>query len=346
MSRGYLLRKIGKALAMILAVVLLNFILFRLLPGDPVRSLVPRNLPPEARAAMRERLGLDRPLVPGVVWKEGGWTFRIDAIGDGLVDNQLVRYIGSLVALELGGSFFERRPVSEVILERTGPTLLLVLTAETLALVLGTLIGIRAGWRRGSTFDTLAINASLVLYGVPLFWLAMLMLYFFATQGGIVLFPSQQMITPGVVHASALDAALDVGSHMVLPVATLTLGLLAAYAVVMRSSIVEVLGEDYITTARAKGLRDKDVLRHHALPNALLPTVTIAALTFGGVIGGAIGVEQVFNWPGMGTLIVRSVTQKDFPVLQGVFLFITIGVIIGNLVADILHGVLDPRVRR
>lgn len=346
MSRDYLLRKVAQAALTIVAVAILNFLLFRLIPGDPVRSLLPRNVSAAQKQALRERLGLDQPLLPGVYQTPQGLRLKVDKIPETLVENQFVTYLGNLATLELGGSFFERKPVVEVIAERFWPTVILVLSAEALALLFGILIGIRAGWKRGGWFDTLTINPALVLYAVPLFWLAMLLLFFLATPNGIPVFPSQQMTTPGRQFSGPLEAIPDVLAHLALPSISLALGLFAGYALIMRSSIIDVLAEDYITTARAKGLKENDVLRRHAIPNALLPTVTLVALTLGYVLGGAIGVEQVFSWPGMGTLIIRSVTQKDFPVLQGVFLLITVSVVLANLLANLLYGLLDPRVRR
>ncbi len=223
--------------------------------------------------------------------------------------------------------------------------MLLVGTAEAVALVVGILIGIRAGWKRGSRFDSVSINGSLVLYAVPLFWLGMLLLYLFATHSGVVLLPGQQMVTPGVRYTDPVAYWVDVLRHLILPAATLALGLIAGNALIMRSSMIDTLKDDYITTARAKGLTERQVIQRHAIPNALLPTVTVVALTFGYVLGGAIGVEEVFAWPGMGSLIVQAIHDKDFPVLQGVFLVIAVCVIVANLIAEIIYGRLDPRVR-
>jgi peptide/nickel transport system permease protein len=225
------------------------------------------------------------------------------------------------------------------------PTILLVGTAEVVALMVGILIGIRAGWKRGSRFDHLSINGSLVLYAVPLFWLGMLLFFFLATPNGIPLFPGQQMTTPGVRHTDIVGYWADVLRHLFLPATTLAMGLIAGNALIMRNSMVETLKDDYVTTARAKGLTESQVVRRHAIPNAMLPTVTIVALTFGYVLGGAIGVEEVFAWPGMGSLIVEAIKDKDFPVLQGLFLIIAFCVVLANLVADALYGILDPRVR-
>lgn len=349
-SWRYLGRRLFQALLTILAIVVLNFVLFRMLPGDPVNTLLPKGpgATPERKEAIREQLGLDLPILPGFVRSEsGGLDLALETLPESLYRNQLVASITALFWLppELGDSFAQRRPVGEVIAERFWPTVLLVLSAEVLAMLFGVLIGVRAGSRRGGWFDKISVGASLGLYAIPFFWLGMLLLFFLATPNGVPLFPSQQMVTPGREYASGLEYAVDIAAHLVLPASALALGLLASYALIMRSSLIEVLSEDYITTARAKGLRESLVLKRHAIPNALLPTVTLATLSLGYTLGGAIGVEQVFAWPGMGRLTIEAVAQKDFPVLQGVFLLITISVVLANLLADILYGLLDPRVR-
>lgn len=346
MGSSFLARKLGGALLTLFAIAVLNFFLFRLLPGDPVNSLLPRNVSQAQKNALRLRLGLDQPIFPGVIrTPTGNIRVDLDTLPESLLDNQFLTSMGNLLVLDLGMSFSERKAVIEVIADHFWPTVLLVGTAELVALIVGVLIGIRAGWRRGSRFDTLSINGSLVLYAVPLFWLGMLLFYFLATPNGIALFPGQQMVTPGVRHTDAVAYWVDVLRHLVLPATTLALGLIAGNALIMRSSMVETLKDDYITTARAKGLTESQVVRRHAIPNALLPTVTVVALTFGYVLGGAIGVEEVFAWPGMGSLIVEAIKAKDFPVLQGLFLIIAACVVVANLVADLLYGVLDPRVR-
>lgn len=346
MAGSFLLRRVGGALLTIVAIAILNFFLFRMLPGDPVNSLLPRNVSQAQKEALRERLGLDQPLFPGVIRTSTG-DLRLDltTLPESMLENQFLTAMGNLLALDLGLSFAEGRPVSQVIGEAVGPTLLLVGTAEVIALSLGLLIGVRAGWKRGGPFDVVSINTSLVLYAVPLFWLGMLLFYFLATPNGISLLPGQQMRTPGMVYPGLVDEVIDIGRHLILPATTLALGLLAGYALIMRTSMIETLKEDYVTTARAKGLKEGDVVRRHAVPNALLPTVTIVALTFGYVLGGAIGVEEVYAWPGMGRLIVDSIADRDFPVLQGVFLAIAVSVVVANLIAEVLYGMLDPRVR-
>jgi peptide/nickel transport system permease protein len=346
MGGTFLLRKLGGALVTLAAIAVLNFVLFRLLPGDPVNKLLPRTVSPAQKEALRQRLGLDQPIFPGIVrTPSGDLVFDGSTLPDSLVHNQFLTSMGNALALDLGLSFSERKPVTDVIVDHLWPTVLLVGTAEVVALAAGLLIGIRAGWKRGSRFDTLSINGSLVLYAVPLFWLGMLLFYFFATPNGIPLFPGQQMVTPGARYTDPVAYWIDVLRHLVLPATTLALGLIAGNALIMRSSMVETLKEDYVSTARAKGLTESQVVRRHAIPNALLPTVTVVALTFGYVLGGAVGVEEVFAWPGMGSLIVDAIVGKDYPVLQGVFLVIAACVVAANLIADLLYGVLDPRVR-
>jgi peptide/nickel transport system permease protein len=345
LGAAYVLRRLGGALLTIVAIVVLNFFLFRLVPGDPVNSLLPRNVSQEQKAALRERLGLDLPIAPGVVRTPTGFELALDTLPESLIDNQFVTSFGNLLRLDFGDSFAESRPVIDVIADAFWPTILLVGTATTAAIVAGVLIGIRAGWRRGGRFDVISTNTALVLYAVPLFWLAMLLLWLFATPSGVPLFPSQQMVTPGLEHASTLEYVLDVARHLVLPATSLALALLAAYSLIMRSSMVETLREDYIITARAKGLTESQVVRRHAIRNALLPTVTVIALSFGLLLTGAVAVEEVYAWPGMGALTVDAIRDKDFPLLQGLFLIITICVVAANLVADLIYSILDPRVR-
>lgn len=344
MTRRYLIGKLGRAAVTIAAIAVLNFVLFRMLPGDPTRTFLPRNVTHERRQQIRADLGLSLPVLPvNLVLTNQGPQIR--GFPASLGHNQFLAYLDNLAHLTLGDSFAARRPVVAVIAERIWPTVLLVGLAELLAIVVGVLVGLRAGWKRGGPFDTLNINVALALYAVPLFWLGMILLMAFASPAGLKLFPTGHMITPGAVFASPLDQLADVASHTVLPVVTLALGLYAGYALIMRSSVVEVLAEDYVTTARAKGLREGQILRRHVAPNALLPTVTQVALALGAILGGAIGVEQVFTWPGLGTLTIIAIQSKDYPILQGIFLFLTVTVVLANLLADLVYGMLDPRVR-
>jgi len=214
---------------------------------------------------------------------------------------------------------------------------------EIIAIVLGLSLGSYSGWKRGGPVDYFGNGLSLILYSMPYFLIGMLLLLVFATTLGW--FPTSGMFTIGATYASPAEQLADFCRHLVLPVATVALGLIGQYSILTRSSIVETLSEDYVGTARAKGIPEGRILRTHALPNALLPTVTLIAINLGYVVAGAITVEVVFNWPGIGTLTVDALAARDYPVLQGVFLILSVAVVVANLAADIVYGFLDPRVR-
>jgi peptide/nickel transport system permease protein len=322
-ASGFLARRLLQAVLTILFIVVLNFILFRMMPGSPERVLTRNpNIPAEVKADLREKWGLDRPLIP----------------------DQLVAYIVSLAQGDLGLSYkYRGQPVTEVIGSRVWPTVILFGLGEIIAIVAGMALGAYAGWRRGGAVDYVGNGLSLILYSTPYFVLGMFLLVIFAT--GLGWFPTFGMLTPGAQYDSIFEQLLDFLHHLVLPLATVSLGLIGLYSILMRSSIIETLSEDYVQTARAKGLPDDRVLRTHALPNALLPAVTIVAIQFGYVIAGAITAEIVFNWPGLGTLTVDALAARDYPVLQGIFLLLAVSVVIANLAADLVYSMLDPRVR-
>ncbi|MFI6603984.1 ABC transporter permease [Nonomuraea sp. NPDC050536] len=319
----YALSKAGGAAVSIAVVIITTFFVFRLLPGDPVRALAQgRNMTPEALAIERHRLGLDKPQ-----WQ------------------QFIDYIGNTIRLDFGSSYEYKRPVLDLIGERFGNTLLLTGTALILAVSLGLWQGTKAGWRIGSRFDRFSTAISLVLWSVPTFWLGLLLLLVFANGIGPIpgLFP-----TRGIESVDAPDGfayVLDVGLHMVLPVLTLVGVVYAQYLLVMRSSLQEEVAQDYITTARAKGLRDDEVRRRHAIPNALLPTVTLVFMRIGFIVSGAVTVEAIYSWPGLGQLFVRAIHVPDFTLMQGTFIVISVSVIIMNTLADVVYHLLDPRVR-
>lgn len=322
MSGRYLGRKFSQALVTIAAILILMFLMFRLMPGSPDRILKNPNLSPEVIAATRARWGLDKPLIP----------------------DQLVAYVSSTVTGDLGYSIFYRgQAVTDVVGGSVGPTVLLVGLAELVAIVIGLLIGAYAGWRRGGFVDRIGNGASLVLYSMPYFVIGMPLIIIFAA--GLHWFPTSGMISPGSDSGPLSTYLFDLGRHLVLPLTAVSLGLLGAYSILMRAAIIETRGEDYITTARAKGLTDSRVLRAHAFPNALLPMVTLIAINLGYVIAGAITAEIVFNWPGLGTLTIEALNSRDYPVLQGIFLLVAVSVVLANFVADIVYGFLDPRVR-
>ena len=233
--------------------------------------------------------------------------------------------------------------MTEVIGQRFWPTIMLIGIAELISIFVGLLVGSYAGWRRGGAADRAGSGVSLILYSMPYFVIGMPLIIIFAA--GLGWFPTSGMLTVGATYSSPLEQVADFAHHLVLPLLTVTLGLIGGYSIIMRSSIIETRSEDYVTTARAKGLTDDRILRHHAFPNAMLPMVTIIAINLGYVVAGAITAEVVFNWPGLGTLTVDALTSRDYPVLQGVFLFLSVTVVVANLAADAIYGFLDPRVR-
>jgi peptide/nickel transport system permease protein len=319
-TRRYLTSKILQALFTLVFVIVFNFMLFRILPGNPAQILLRNRLvPPEAVRELTEDFGLNDPL-----------------------PEQFVNYIGDTLRGNFGISFTFRRPVLDLIKDRVGYTLLLVGLSTLASTVIGLLIGIYGGWRRGSAFDIGSLGFTLVLYAMPEFWLGIILLIVFSSTFGI--FPTGGVVTAGA-DFTGFAAIVDVANHLVLPGITLTLAFLGEYALIIRSSLLDVMGEEFVTTARAKGLRENLVLRRHVVPNALLPTVTLIALNLGFIVSGAITVETVYSWPGLGLLSFEALRAPDYPLLQALFLFFSAAVIVANLVADLVYSYLDPRVR-
>ncbi|WP_068928481.1 ABC transporter permease [Planobispora rosea] len=319
----YALTKLGGALLSIGMVVVATFFLFRLIPGDPAIAYT-RDVPlsPDQLALLRRQMGLDRPL-----------------------PEQFLDFVLRSLRGDLGTSYEYRRPVAELIGERLGPTLLLVGTGLAVAVTLGLWQGARAAWNHGGRLDRFSTGLSLTLWSVPTFWLGLLLLMVFAAGVGPVpgIFP-----TRGMEDVDAPDGPLyllHVAHHLVLPCLTLVAVVYAQYLVVMRSSLLDEIGQDYVTTARAKGLRDAEVRRRHAVPNALLPTVTLVFLHIGLVVQGAVTTETVYSWPGLGLLFYEAIKGPDFAVMQGTFMVLCVAVIVMNTLADVLYHVLDPRVR-
>jgi peptide/nickel transport system permease protein len=324
-ARRYVLKKVVQAFVTLVAIIIFNFFLFRVWsPGDPVSFLTRgqgANITLAERQALIAEYGLDRS-----TW------------------GQFTEYMRDTFTGKLGASsFFQGEPVLDVFLRFLTPTLLLVGVSTVISMIVGIWMGIRSGWRRGSGFDRFSMISSLVLYSMPEFWLGMLLLLLFSTTLGW--FPVGGRISTNVSELGTFGYLLDVANHLFLPALTLALGYLGQYYLVMRSSLLDVLGEEYITTARAKGVPERFVLNRHAVRNALLPTITLIALDFGYVIGGAITVEVVFSYQGLGLLTYTAIVGKDYWLLQGLFLFFTAVVIAFNLVADVVYAYLDPRVR-
>lgn len=330
----YLFRKTLFALITLAVVIVFNFFLFRILPGDPVKLLFrnPR-LTKQAQETIRVQFGLDKP-----VWINAERLQSGDLAG--IFDSQFGAYIRNLFQGNLGISFAQRQSVNQILSERIWRTVLLLFTGELVAIVGGMFVGIIAAWRRGTWIDSTALIIGLTTWALPTFFLGIILLV--VARGSL---PISGMVEPGLNQEGTLSYWLDVGRHLILPTLTLAVGSASAYMLIMRSSVVEVLAEDYILTAKAKGLSTTQILRDHALKNAMLPMVTIIALNLGYVVGGAIQVETVFSWPGIGRLIFDSVAKQDYPVLQGAFLLLAVSVILTNLITDLLYSILDPRIK-
>ncbi|MDS1269551.1 ABC transporter permease [Lipingzhangella sp. LS1_29] len=319
----YVAGRVVSALVSLFAVMVTGFFLFRLLPGDPVRAMTgDQPIGAEQIAAMRREFGLDQPL-----WQ------------------QFLDYCLNVLRFDLGDSFLYRAPVAELIAERLWATILLAGTATVIAAILGLWLGAHSGWRNGERVDRINTGIALTLWSVPTFWLGLLLITVFAGGLGPLpsMFPTRGM--GGTDTVGMLPTVLDVAHHMVLPVTTMVAVIYAQYLMIMRSSLLDEKGNDYLLTARAKGLRDALVRRQHAVPNALLPTVTLIFLNLGQVVAGSILVETVFSWPGLGRLFYEGLAVPDLPLVQGMFLFFSASVILMNLLADLVYPVLDPRVR-
>jgi len=316
--RRYVVRKVLQALLTLLFVLTVNFLLFRILPGDPV-SLLTRSLRLSQQdvAELQAELGLDEPLI-----------------------RQYFTYLGATLTGNLGVSLRTGRDVSAIIGSRIVPTMLLVGLGTFFATAIGVWIGVKGAWRRGRAFDRSSLLTSLALYSTPEGWLGMLLLLLFS--GVLGWFPAGGMESGGLTGVARLT---DIAEHLFLPVLTLTLGYVGEYAIVMRSSMLDVLHEDFVISARAKGVPEPLIRRRHVVPNAFLPTFTLIFLNIGFVLGGAVVIETVFSWPGLGRLAYDAIDTVDYPVIQGVFLIASAGVILFNLFADIAYGFLDPRVR-
>ncbi len=316
-----LVRRLIYAAILVLAVLVLNFLLIHLAPGDPAEVIAGEmgGATEEIMASIREAYGLDRPL-----------------------HEQLGVYLGKALQGDLGQSFFYNASVTSLILERIGPTLLLVTTALLFAIGMGTLLGVIASRNPRGIVSNLVTVLSIVGYSAPIFWTGIMLIILLAWVFPIFPISNMRDIT---LEGGTFRHILDVAHHLVLPAFTLGIVFLAQYSRLTRASMLEVLGSDYIRTARAKGVPERSVFGRHALRNAILPVVTIAGLQFGSIVSGAVLVETVFNWPGLGTLAFQSILARDYPTVLGILFFSALIVIVMNLVTDFLYRIIDPRIR-
>ncbi|MGU3287561.1 ABC transporter permease [Methylobacterium sp. WL18] len=307
------------AIPVVLGIVVLNFFLIHLAPGDAASVLAGESgaASPEYMEQLRHKFGLDQPMA-----------------------TQFGVYLLNMLHLDLGYSFRNDSPVASLILDRLWPTSLLMLTAFGTALVIGTLLGLVAATGRNSWRDAVISLVSLVAYATPGFWLGLMMIVIFAIRLGWL--PTSGFDTVGADN-EGWDEVWDVGRHLVMPAVALSLFYLAVYARVMRASVLEQVGMDYVTTARAKGQTEARVMTGHVLRNALLPVVTMAGVQAGNLIGGSIVVETVFGWPGVGTLAFNALQSRDLNLLLGIFFVSACLVVVINLAVDLVYVCLDPR---
>lgn len=313
--------RIAQALGLILAVMCLNFLLIHITPGDPATVIVGESGAgdPELLEEIRAQYGLDRPVIV-----------------------QLASYVGRVATGDLGDSYFFNQSVTSLILQRLWPTVLLVGTALAFAVAAGTMVGVATARRPESPLSHGATVLALVGFSMPVFWTGIMLVILFASAWQLLPVQGWHDVS---YPEDLIGNMLDVGEHLVLPALTLGLIYLAQYSRLSRASMLEVLESDYVRTARAKGLSERRVVYKHALRNAVIPVVTVVGLQFGALLSGALLVETVFNWPGLGRLAFDSILRRDTSVLLGVLLVSSVMVIIANLLTDLLYTVIDPRIR-
>ena len=313
----FILRRAGSALVIAFIAVSFSFVLFRALPGDAVSNMsrVP-NVTEATREALRRQFGIDRPLA-----------------------TQYVLYLQQLGRGNLGVSYQTQQPVSREVWRSVRNTVPMVLLGAVVAILVGTWIGVSAAYRQGGARDRVITGAAMVIYALPVQWLGLLLLVWLARW-----LPTSGMSDPYLFDTGFLATLADRLKHMLLPATCVALMLFGSFALVVRSSQLEALGEDHVLTARAKGYRNRRVVWREAFRSAMLPLVTLSTMTLGWLIGGVLLVEAVFSWPGVGLATVQAVGARDYPMLQGIFLVITVSVVGFNFLGDVLHAVLDPRV--
>ena len=321
MSRSYILERLLQSILLVLIVIVFNFTIMHIAPGDPATYLMgsQAGTDPEYLALLREKYGLDEP-----------------------IHVQLLSYIANVLQGDLGVSFRSGGPTAEVIFSRLPATFLLMIPAFLLSVIVGTALGVIASIRRGSGIDYAITSLALIGFSIPTFWLGLILMLFFSLH--LNWLPTSGMLTTGA-NLSGWPLAVDLAHHMILPVLTLSAAFVAIFARVARASMLEVLRQDFIVTARAKGLKAKRVYIRHALRNALLPLTTLAGLNFGFLFAGAAVTETVFSWPGIGRLVFDSTIARDYPIISGVFLVVSVLVILSNFITDVIYSFLDPRIR-
>jgi len=317
----YVVKRLAFAVMTIFVAITINFLLFRALPGNAVADLARApHASPQLREALTHEFGLDQPM-----WK------------------QYVIYLHQLVFhANLGISFADSQPVMGELADKLKNTIPMVFVGTFIAIVIGIVTGFLSAWRRSGVVDQISTNTAIVFYALPTQFIGMMLIFLFAT-----VLPTAGMrneVNNFFSHGSTWSSIKDISAHMVLPAVTLALTLFGEYTLVVRSSMLETLGEDYVLTARAKGLPQRRIVVSHALRNAMLPIATLVALSLGFIVAGAILVEIIFSWPGIGQAIYEAVSTRDYPMLQGAFLILTVSVVLFNFIADLIYFKLDPRI--
>lgn len=317
----FIIKRLLHAIPLLLGVATLAFVMLQVAPGDPITAMTGEfPASDEYVRQLNEKFGLDKPVVV-----------------------QYGNYIASVAQGDLGYSFANRQPVGELILSRVWPTFLLSATALSFGSAVGITVGLLAGTSRSRSFDHLVTGGAVASLSIPAFWFAQLLVLLFALRLGWV--PVQGMRTARVNYTGWANAA-DVAKHLVLPALAMSLHTIGLLARVVRTSVIESLGAPFIETARAKGLSRRDIIRSHVVRNSLLPAVTVIGYSMGFLLAGAVLIETVFGWPGMGQLLSRSIRNRDNQVVIGILLTVAVVVVIANLITDIVYRFIDPRIRR
>jgi peptide/nickel transport system permease protein len=318
---AFILRRTVHMILTLLAMACFMFFLFRMLPGDPTATVISPALHPDAQVAMRAQFGLDRPLI-----------------------EQFLIYLKNLMVLDFGVSFRTSQPVSDLILNRLINTVVLILPSMICAYLLGAIVGALLAWYRGGKSEVSAVLAATALQSAPVFWLGMLAILLFSIK--LDLFPVGHIVSPGMFpeKSLAMYVSADFLHHLALPFMVNTLYQMCFPLLLMRSTMLATMGEDYIELARMKGLSERRVLFGHAMRNSLLPLATTLPMILGWAVAGSVVIETVFSWPGLGLLMVDGVNRSDYPVVQAAFLLIAVLTVLGTFTADLLYGWLDPRI--
>lgn len=316
----YLRKRAITGILVILVSLSITFFLIHLSPGNPITILAGTDNPsPEMIETLNEKYGLDQP-----------------------IHVQFFKYIGSLLRGDLGYSIMNNEPVLDLILERLGPTLLLALTGLILAAIIGTILGIYAARKNGSKFDVFMSGVSYIFDAMPPFWLGMMLILIFASVFN--LFPTSGMVD---LRASpeGVGYYLSVAQHLVLPLATIVLTQIPFFYRIARSSVIQTMSEDFITTYRATGMDEGKIFRKYVFKNSILPTITMFGISLAYVIAGVAIIEIVFAWPGMGRLLLDSIMKRDYPLLMGIYLFLSIAIAVTMILVDVVYSIIDPRIK-